>query len=566
MAAATDEVALEIRKLRKKLRQIENLERSNRNLSEEEEAKVAKKTDIRERLLGFLAERAEEAPDYQGDTTLESEPHSSFTYTPANLSPVRDYGDTSFTGQTNEEEVQMPSSDEIVKASPTTSAAKRKVLSSETVEAKREEPNILPESKKAKTDTKKRPVTPFDAERKCWRLAEFQVDLLEGHSDLVTSVDTDGNTVVSSSRDTTVKVWDVKSGQEKRNLGGHTNTVTSVQLLSTQHSQELSEVLEDVLPEDQLVISGSLDCSLRIWSVRTGKTIRRIYTFDPITKLQYVPELRLIFTGSDGGKISMWDMGSGEATHSVRAHQEAITGLKFCTSYLYTASEDGVVKVHEVREQSLSCVFVSENVHKADGSHLSLRTIRDIEVRDNKVFYGDDRENLKVLDWKTGTVSKLRNNLSEFGFTDAVCAEADILLTSAYDLDNGLAFLNVRSLAQQGEYLATLSDDDTGRILCLAGHQGANHHLMIVSGGVEVKTWTMTPRKGMEEDLVPTRYLTRLSRLAVDSDLDSDLDDVESGDETEGSVSSRQRTKRLSLGNLGPGGEPSGWTSWCSLI
>lgn len=43
-----------------------------------------------------------------------------------------------------------------------------------------------------------RSVTPFDAERKRWRLAEFQVDLLEGHSDLVTSVDTDGNTVVSA--------------------------------------------------------------------------------------------------------------------------------------------------------------------------------------------------------------------------------------------------------------------------------------------------------------------------------------------------------------------------------
>lgn len=30
----------------------------------------------------------------------------------------------------------------------------------------------------------------------------------------------------------------------------------------------------------------------------------------------------------DGGKISLWDIRSGEATHSVRAHQEAVTGLK----------------------------------------------------------------------------------------------------------------------------------------------------------------------------------------------------------------------------------------------
>lgn len=70
----------------------------------------------------------------------------------------------------------------------------------------------------------------------------------------------------------------------------------------------------------------------------------------------------------------------------------------------------------------------------------------------------------------------------------------------------------------------------------------------------------------MDEDLVTTRYLTRLSRNAVDSDLDSDSDDVESGDETEGQGSSGHRTKRLSLGSLGPGSQQSGWTSWCSII
>lgn len=75
---------------------------------------------------------------------------------------------------------------------------------------------------------------------------------------------------------------------------------------------------------------------------------------------------------------------------------------QYFAGYLCTASEDGVVKVHEIREQSLSCVFVSENVKKTDGSQISLRAIRDIEVQDSKVFYGDDRENLKVLDWKTG--------------------------------------------------------------------------------------------------------------------------------------------------------------------
>lgn len=89
---------------------------------------VAKKTDIRERLLALLADRGDETSDNQGDTTLESEPYSSFSHTPSSPNAVRDNGDTSLTGQTNEEEVQAPSDEQITKASPT-SASKRKVLS-----------------------------------------------------------------------------------------------------------------------------------------------------------------------------------------------------------------------------------------------------------------------------------------------------------------------------------------------------------------------------------------------------------------------------------------------------
>lgn len=80
--------------------------------------------------------------------------------------------------------------------------------------------------------------------------------------------------VTTSSRDTTVKVWDVRSGEEKRNLGGHTNTVTSVQLLSAQQSQELSE--------------------LRSWKTMNAKPISVKFC----TELQWKSNLEMV-----GGKL-----------------------------------------------------------------------------------------------------------------------------------------------------------------------------------------------------------------------------------------------------------------------
>ena len=43
------------------------------------------------------------------------------------------------------------------------------------------------------------------------------------------------------SRDTTVKVWDLEKGEEMCSLGGHTETVTSVLILSPEETAALSE-------------------------------------------------------------------------------------------------------------------------------------------------------------------------------------------------------------------------------------------------------------------------------------------------------------------------------------
>lgn len=43
------------------------------------------------------------------------------------------------------------------------------------------------------------------------------------------------------SRDTTVKVWDLETGEEKRSLGGHTETITSVLILSPEETAALGQ-------------------------------------------------------------------------------------------------------------------------------------------------------------------------------------------------------------------------------------------------------------------------------------------------------------------------------------
>ena len=84
-----------------------------------------------------------------------------------------------------------------------------------------------------------------------WNLDNLSLKkTLEGHSDWVTSVlKLDDNTLVSSSRDNTIKVWDINSLSLIGTLKGHTMGIeTSLKF------------------NKNIIISGSMDSTIKIWS------------------------------------------------------------------------------------------------------------------------------------------------------------------------------------------------------------------------------------------------------------------------------------------------------------
>ena len=65
--------------------------------------------------------------------------------------------------------------------------------------------------------------------------------------------------LASGSRDNSIKIWNVDSGECIRTLSGHSNIVTSLQLLS-----------------NNKLASGSRDNSIKIWNVDSGACIRTL--------------------------------------------------------------------------------------------------------------------------------------------------------------------------------------------------------------------------------------------------------------------------------------------------
>ena len=63
---------------------------------------------------------------------------------------------------------------------------------------------------------------------------------------------------------------------------------------------------------------------------------------------------------------------------------------------------DGVIKIYNFHDTRLHLVFESENVRLESGEAVTWRRILSLATVNERVYYGDDGMNIKVLQWKRG--------------------------------------------------------------------------------------------------------------------------------------------------------------------
>ncbi|XP_061424038.1 probable serine/threonine-protein kinase PkwA isoform X2 [Lethenteron reissneri] len=547
----------EIRKLRKKLRQIENLEHLPRTLTEEEAIKVTQKCELRRRLAGLLRALAERegdpeppapatstttplvaAPDPATATTtpLVAAPNpatatttplvaapdpatatttplvaapdpATATTTPPDAEPTprHDGGDgmkrTSGTRgsahvapETACAPAKQPKQEARSEGTPEKTRAGQTAKEAGTRPTAMTAPAVVSAAAKKEVE----PVAPAGLRRlrERWGNARFAVTPLVGHSDLVTAVAFHGSYIVSGSRDTTVKLWHAATGTEEANLGGHTGSVTCVAIAPAATATAIGKAL-DCADDEDFLASGSSDCTVKIWSLRTGQEVRSVYTYSPVSAIAFLPEPGLLLSASDGGKLDMWDLTTGASVQSFRAHEDAITCLQ--------------VRVWELRPgPRLHLLFCTEGEEwSADGRRRGASPLRCLlagpRPHGRLLYSADEGASIRVLDWRTGSIlRKLPNHNSDCGFTDCLSMASDggdggtrLMLSAGYDIDRGHGYINVRLLAEGGEpYVATLGGEATPRLLCVATTCTPSGLQRWGTGGRSLLLWEELPHGG----------------------------------------------------------------------
>ena len=136
----------------------------------------------------------------------------------------------------------------------------------------------------------------------------YFVRALIGHGHSVRAIAAHGDTLISGSYDSTVRVWKISTGETIHRLQGHNSKVYSV-------------VLDH---ERKRCISGSMDNLVKIWSLETGNLLFNLEGHSSLVGLLDLQRNRLVSAAADS-TLRIWDPDSGQCKNVLSAHTGAIT-------------------------------------------------------------------------------------------------------------------------------------------------------------------------------------------------------------------------------------------------
>ncbi|CCK69254.1 Caf4p KNAG_0C01410 [Huiozyma naganishii CBS 8797] len=205
----------------------------------------------------------------------------------------------------------------------------------------------------------------MDHTMKIWDLSgRKQIGQLLGHMASVNCIEMDSsyNLAVSGSKDATLKLWNIDLATEKaKKLLPELESRTACLHSFTSHK---GEIVALSLSGESLV-SASRDKTIRQWDLKSGKCVQSLDVAFPSRDLAgldasysmlnppVVGTLQsyenALATGSRDGLIRLWDLRIGKVVRTIPAHNSAVTALKFDTTHLITGSFDRTAFIWDLR-------------------------------------------------------------------------------------------------------------------------------------------------------------------------------------------------------------------------
>jgi len=173
-----------------------------------------------------------------------------------------------------------------------------------------------------------------DTSVKVWDLRTQKcVHTLNNHHDWVRRVAFDNQRIVSCSFDCTLKIWDINTGRCMRDLQGHTGSVNCFQYSA----------------RTLLLASGSGDGTIKIWDMESGSCLKTLKGHtDEVICLNFDDEKSRLASGSFDQSVRLWDISAGKCEKVLRGHTDWVYSLYLQGNRIFTGSWDNTVKIWDV--------------------------------------------------------------------------------------------------------------------------------------------------------------------------------------------------------------------------
>jgi hypothetical protein len=189
----------------------------------------------------------------------------------------------------------------------------------------------------------------------------------------------DGKHIVSCySQDNAVYVWETATSARLGLLVGHTAPVVSLA----------------VSPDSRVVLSGSQDRTLHLWTLAEGKQLHSFSASSENPRGVFSPDSKYILTFGDAPVLRLWDVASGSLVHELAGHIARCAGI-FSTDgkQILSYSSDRTARLWEVANGKQTQLF--EGASDALWGAVFLEDGRQVAA------WGKDRS-LRVWDADTG--------------------------------------------------------------------------------------------------------------------------------------------------------------------
>ncbi|KAG3004371.1 hypothetical protein PC128_g19107 [Phytophthora cactorum] len=156
-----------------------------------------------------------------------------------------------------------------------------------------------------------------------------------------------------------VYAWDAERMEEKHHMSGEVHG----RVLTRSHDDIVLDLL--TLPTLESLASASMDRTIRLWDVHTGKHKQQLDGHAKgVRSLAYSPEYRFLVSAGFDFDALVWNPYVDQLILRLHGHNNSLCGVEIIpdTPQIITADVDGVFKVWDIRNFACMQTFTAENM------------------------------------------------------------------------------------------------------------------------------------------------------------------------------------------------------------